>query len=380
MFGEVGPVKRVFLLWVFLGATVWAQASRPAAVPAAPWDMAALLRTLTSDKLGGRGVGEIHKTRSLLEKEFKKAGLKELLPGYRQSFVRHGLRGVNLVGLLPARGKVRHPGHLIISAHYDHLGRRGGKMYPGACDNASGVVAMLQIAHNLRGEDRQRDILFIAFDLEEKGLLGSHAYAARPLRPLKSCHFFITMDMLGRKGLGVIDRQMFVQGWEWTPAVLPLLQNAARRHDMKLGCFWSDVTGDRSDFVAFRDRGVPHLFFSVGENRDYHQPGDRFEVIDMALLKRQTATVQKTLQALMKRPGRFVYRQIPDMNIIEFHSLKQVALALAEEARGAGKESLRRQSLFLASFAERVIRKGRPGSQDRQALLRAIRTMLQAMR
>ena len=64
---------------------------------------------------------------------------------------------------------------VIVAAHFDHLGVRGGKLYPGADDNASGVAMLLEVAEYfaLRKEKPRRTIAFVAFDQEEAGLLGS---------------------------------------------------------------------------------------------------------------------------------------------------------------------------------------------------------------
>ena len=60
-----------------------------------------------------------------------------------------------------------------MAAHFDHLGVRGGRLYPGADDNASGVAMMLEVARTIAQapEPPKRSMMFIGFDLEEIGAL-----------------------------------------------------------------------------------------------------------------------------------------------------------------------------------------------------------------
>ena len=87
-----------------------------------------------------------------------------------------------------------------MSAHYDHLGVRGGVLYPGADDNASGVAMMLEVARSLTAapDPPRRSLMFIGFDLEEVGLFGSRYFVAHPPVPLEQVVLFITADMIGR--------------------------------------------------------------------------------------------------------------------------------------------------------------------------------------
>ena len=74
---------------------------------------------------------------------------------------------------------------VVVTAHHDHLGigapKNGDAIYNGAIDNASGVAALLAIAHAAGAGPRpRRSLLFIAVTAEEQGLLGSEYYCAHP--------------------------------------------------------------------------------------------------------------------------------------------------------------------------------------------------------
>ena len=73
---------------------------------------------------------------------------------------------------------------VLVTAHYDHLGMQHGRLYPGANDNASGTVAVLELARLFAASRPRRSILFLIFGSEEEMLLGSFHYTLHPLRPL----------------------------------------------------------------------------------------------------------------------------------------------------------------------------------------------------
>ena len=90
--------------------------------------------------------------------------------------------------------------YVVMSAHVDHLGVgkavNGDAIFNGAMDNASGVAAMLDIAAHLKETNAKpkRSILFVAVTGEEKGLLGSQYFAARPTVPEKNIVANINTD------------------------------------------------------------------------------------------------------------------------------------------------------------------------------------------
>ena len=108
-------------------------------------------------------------------------------------------------------------------AHFDHLGIRGGKLYPGADDNASGVAMMLEVARCVAKAPGppKRSIMFIGFDLEEAGLYGSRYFVAHPPVPLERVALFVTADMIGRSLAGICGDHVFVMGTEHAPGLRP---------------------------------------------------------------------------------------------------------------------------------------------------------------
>ncbi|MDQ3015276.1 MAG: M28 family peptidase, partial [Bacteroidota bacterium] len=92
---------------------------------------------------------------------------------------------------------------VVVSAHYDHLGKRGKDIYFGADDNASGTSAVLEIAQAMaiaksNNEGPRRSVLCLLVTGEEKGLLGSQYYSEHPVFPLSETVADINIDMIGR--------------------------------------------------------------------------------------------------------------------------------------------------------------------------------------
>src|SRR6185436_10960694 len=109
--------------------------------------------------------------------------------------VRMDMRGTNVLALIP--GSAPGPA-LVVSAHYDHLGIRGDALYPGADDNASGVAALLAVAHELRGRPPRHPVVLAVFDAEELGLRGSRAFVPGPPAGTPPIGMDLNLDMLSR--------------------------------------------------------------------------------------------------------------------------------------------------------------------------------------
>src|SRR5262252_7738450 len=89
-------------------------------------------------------------------------------------------RATNVIGLVPGVDPAVAGEAVVIGAHYDHLGREGGAMYPGADDNASGTAVVLGLAQSLTASRPPRTLVFILFAGEEIGLLGSDYHVRHP--------------------------------------------------------------------------------------------------------------------------------------------------------------------------------------------------------
>ena len=111
------------------------------------------------------------------------------------------VESANLVGKLPGTDPTLKNELVVLSAHLDHVGIgapiNGDNIYNGAMDNGSGSALVMDIAASLKEhpEAAKRSILFLLVTAEEKGLLGSKYFAARPTVPIKSVIADVNVDM-----------------------------------------------------------------------------------------------------------------------------------------------------------------------------------------
>ncbi|MFH0903095.1 MAG: M20/M25/M40 family metallo-hydrolase [Pseudomonadota bacterium] len=107
----------------------------------------------------------------------------------------------NLLGAIRGIDSEHSQEHVLVGAHIDHLGTdpASGAVFPGADDNASGIAVMSELARQLAGSgiSLSRSILFVAFNAEEEGMLGSCHYVGHPLVPLEKTVAMLSVDMVG---------------------------------------------------------------------------------------------------------------------------------------------------------------------------------------
>jgi hypothetical protein len=190
--------------------------------------------------------------------------------------------GSNVGAVIPGTDPKLKDEWILLSCHLDHLGKNEGKLFPGADDNASGCAMLMEVAERfaLQKAKPRRSIMFVAFDQEEAGLLGSTHFAVHPPRELKGLKAFMTADMIGRSMGEVMDEFVFVLGSESSAELRELVEKHAPNDGLKVGRLGTDLIGTRSDYGAFREREIPFLFFSTGMHFDYHTPRDTPDKVD----------------------------------------------------------------------------------------------------
>ncbi|MEO8678864.1 MAG: M20/M25/M40 family metallo-hydrolase, partial [Vicinamibacterales bacterium] len=232
------------------------------------------------------------------------------------ALTRDTFEAANVAALFEGSDPALKDEYVVMSSHLDHVGIgravNGDALYNGAMDDASGIAAMLQIAHMLKqsGAKTKRSILFVAVAAEEKGLLGSRYFAAHPTVPFDKIVGDINLDMfLPLYPLRVIEVQGFAES---------SLGEAVRVVARELGVeVQTDREPDqnrfiRSDQYSFIRRGVPALAFKFGYEfgtedektrlawvRDrYHQPSDD---LDQPVDLEAAAKFNRVIMALLRR-------------------------------------------------------------------------------
>jgi Zn-dependent M28 family amino/carboxypeptidase len=243
-------------------------------------------RILASDSFEGREMGTQGGKRAqdyIISRfqEIHLGGMGSTGESFRRPFALPGGReGANLAAYL--KGSKSPERYLVVTAHFDHLGTRNGKIYHGADDNASGVAGLLACASYFAGHQPEHSILFVAFDGEEKGLLGSKAFFVDPPVKPDAMVVDVNLDMISRNR----KSEIFASGLYQNPSLRPIVQAQQGRGDLKLR-LGHDVPGtgaedwtNQSDHYNFYLAKVPFIYLGVEDHEDYHKPTDTFEKID----------------------------------------------------------------------------------------------------
>ena len=212
----------------------------------------------------------------------------------------------NVIGLI--KGTDSSAGCIILSAHHDHLGRDGKVIYFGAVDNASGTVAIMEIANLMnkaleKGLRSKRTIIFASYTGEEKGLLGSFHFAANPLMPIEKTRAVLNIDMMGRVDTFYTGKRPD-SNYAYI-LVLDSLNRGLRKSlfaaNEKLDILKLDTYYEQPQFMQrrlmgsdqypFYLKGVPFIRIDCGFSKDYHQPTDTPDKINYALLSEQIKLV-----------------------------------------------------------------------------------------
>jgi len=179
---------------------------------------------------------------------------------------------------------------ILLSAHLDHLGVKNGKTYPGADDDASGAVAVMELARELAKEPRpRRTIVFALWGSEEKGLIGARYFLKHPTFNLRNVVANLEFEMIGRPDPKLQRDQLWLTGWERTDLGPELAAHGAKlvADPHPEGNFFT-----RSDNYALAKDGiVAQTISSFGLHKDYHQPTDTLAKIDWQHLDRAIASM-----------------------------------------------------------------------------------------
>ncbi len=197
---------------------------------------------------------------------------------YTASFTGNAWMGRNVIGILPGSDPKLKQEAVILGAHYDHLGLGiEGEIYHGANDNASGVSAIISIASAFRSlvKPPKRSIVFIAFDAEEIGRIGSAKYVAAPVIPIKNTVMMINFDMVGRNE----PNEVMAVATRSSPEIHRIHQEVNRHIGLDIVNPSSFRLG-RSDHTAFYDAKIPIMYLFGRLDPDYHSPQDTWDKIN----------------------------------------------------------------------------------------------------
>ena len=232
------------------------------------------------------------------------------------------LESSNVIGVLEGTDKKEE--YVVLTAHYDHLGKRGDVVFNGADDDGSGTVSVIEMAEAFaeakkKGKGPRRTIVFMTVSGEEKGLWGSEYYGDNPIYSLEKTTVNLNTDMVGRidpsyKGDSL--NYVFVIGEDKLSSDLLKITDSINTHfKMELDRRYNDPKDPnrfyyRSDHYNFAKKGVPIIFYFNGVHKDYHRESDTVEKINFDVMEKRVRLIFTTAWVMANREN-MLKRDLP---------------------------------------------------------------------
>jgi Zn-dependent M28 family amino/carboxypeptidase len=275
---------------------------------------------------GSRGGAE---AASWVARKFSSTGLLMVNGSWVKAFrTEIGAIGHNVVGFLAGSAKKHPDSYVIVGAHYDHLGNIGGKHYPGADANASGVVAMTSVAEMLSmtrmiGKSFSSNILFVAFDGKEMGMAGSQALwdmieegsLADPVSgrmiTKEKIAFMANIDQIGSVLAPIReDRKDYIimlGNPTIKSAYNDMLKVCNDSYDIDLNLGFTYYGSENftklfyrlSDQKVFADNRIPAVMFTSGITMNNNKPYDTVRTLDLKVLKRRIYLIYHWIEKML---------------------------------------------------------------------------------
>ena len=260
-----------------------------------PYANSYIISTNIAKAIMGKKFKKVVKARKKMQKKGKSRCVK--LPTkvkLVQDKYKKQLIGDNVLGYIEGSDPKLKDELVIMTAHYDHLGKRGDDIYNGADDNGSGTSTMLEVAEAFAqakeaGKGPKRSILIMLVTGEEKGLLGSKYYVEKPIFPIANSIANINVDMVGRvdEKYAANPNYVYVIGSNRLSTELhDINEEMNQLHTQLVLDYTYNAESDpnryyyRSDHYNFAEKGIPAIFYFNGTHEDYHRTSDTVEKIN----------------------------------------------------------------------------------------------------
>ena len=171
----------------------------------------------------------------------------------------------------------RHDSCYVFTAHYDHLGNLGRRVYyPGANDNASGTATIVTLASYYAKNRPEYDMYFVAFSGEDANLRGSTFFAEHPVVPLEQIKYLFNIDMIGDD-----NPSLYCEVSDAGMGQYPKFESVNSEQALFTKLNRGDLAAN-SDHYPFAVRGVPCIFLENQEGSafpHYHTPADNMKTV-----------------------------------------------------------------------------------------------------
>ena len=203
----------------------------------------------------------------------------------------------NVLGVIPGKAADADKQAILLSAHYDHVGVRDGKTYPGANDDASGTAAVLEFARLLAKETpAKRTVQFALFGCEEAGGHGAKYFLDHPPLPLADIAANLEFEMIGLPD-PQRPKTLMLTGWERSN-LGPTLK--AQGADIGPDLYPEQDFFRRSDNYQLALKGVVAQTVSAWPTPPtYHQPTDDIAHVDLPFMAEVIQSLVEPVQWLL---------------------------------------------------------------------------------
>ncbi len=312
------------LTWLLMFIPAGAQNSRMALhVPARnlvwPEKIGREISFLTDSICEGRATGTRGNAEAAawIARKFNEAGLTRIGESWGKSILtENNTVGHNIIGFLSGSAG-RHPDkYVIVGAHFDHLGTIGGRFYPGADANASGVVALTSLAEMLAatrsiGKSYTCNVIFAAFDGKEMGMAGSQALwkmiaDGRLTDPVsgrvitrKDIVLMANIDQVGST-LSPLNKDredylIMLDGSVRSSSYKDILKSCNTMYELNMDLGFTYYGSENftklfyglSDQKVFADNRIPAVMFTSGITMNNNKPWDNVASLDIDILHKR---------------------------------------------------------------------------------------------
>lgn len=209
----------------------------------------------------------------------------------------------NAIGKIPGTDTKLASQVILLSSHLDHVGVRENapgedKIFNGADDDASGTVAVLELARVIaEGKRPKRTVYFVCFGSEEAGGHGANYFVNNLPFPQDKFVANLEFEMIGRPDAKVKPEELWLTGYERSNLGPELAKRGAK---LVQDPHPQENFFQRSDNYTLARRGIiAHTVSSFGLHTDYHKASDQINTIDFGHMTRSINSMVEPIQWLV---------------------------------------------------------------------------------
>ena len=234
-------------------------------------------------------------------------------------FVQNFTNARNVVFLLEGSDPKLKYEYIVVGGHYDHLGTKTKRnkvtgeeetlIYNGADDNASGSVGVMALAEKYARSEKapKRSIIFVNFDAEEEGLLGSlHFFDSTMHIKPSQVKAMVNIDMIGRY---TEDKGLTITGIESMEEVKEVKKIIEKKSSLNVLFPKHSILFAGSDHVNFYKYKIPVIFYGTNVHPDYHKSTDTVEKINFADMQKVLLSIDRLIDNLANRKKNLTFKE-----------------------------------------------------------------------